>query len=175
MTLTIVSCRIPPIYRGNRAGLQRRSGESRLVSFLSPGTGQWVSWAPPSGEKRPFLRVCCEPDPVIKGTHSSKEAAQPTEPSACPADWVLLGKIIAYSPSGVEDRKKLCPLHTYSSWSREYVQKEMTTVTPHSVTQSSGETLCSHKVLKSLSQSRGCLCYGSFVPVFVVQSDQGWY
>ena len=120
MTLTIVSCRIPPIYRGNRAGLQRRSGESRLVSFLSPGTGQWVSWAPPSGEKRPFLRVCCEPDPVIKGT--SKEAAQPTEPSACPADWVLLGKIIAYSASGVEDRKKLCPLHTHKCWSREYIQ-----------------------------------------------------
>ena len=75
----------------------------------------------------------------------------------------------------MEDTEKLSLLHTHNSWSREYVQTEMTPVTPHPVTQSSGETLCSHKDLKSLSQSTGCLCYDSSGTVSVVQSDQGRY
>ena len=87
------------------------------------------------------------PDHVIKGTYSSNEAAQPTEPSACPADWTLLGNINTWTRPWVEDRRKLCPLHTHNSLSREWIQAEMTP----------GQTILSPKALgslKSLRQSR---------------------
>lgn len=87
------------------------------------------------------------PDHVIKGTYSSNEAAQPTEPSACPADWILLGNINTWTRPWVEDRRKLCPLHTHNSSSREWIQAEMTP----------GQTILSPKALgslKSLRQSR---------------------
>lgn len=87
------------------------------------------------------------PDHVIKGTYSSNEAAQPTEPSACPADWTLLGNINTWTRPWVEDRRKLCPLHTHNSSSRARIQAEMTP----------GQTILSPKALgslKSLRQSR---------------------
>ena len=82
--------------QGKQSRITKKVG--RIKAGLVPMTGNRTVGSQGLyhlGTRSLFWEFAVSPDRVIKSTHSSKEAAEPTEPSACPDDWVFLGKSIA--------------------------------------------------------------------------------